>query len=101
MEKLEKRQFQQISIIKINILAKFHQERMIFDEIRGHLLILPFYRALTRASEGNTILILTLHSNPDLDVSRGTRELLFDFEFNNGYSLEFEDSTYQPIEIGI
>ena len=25
---------------------------MIFDEIRGHLLILLFYRALTRASEG-------------------------------------------------
>ena len=49
----------------------------------------------------NTIRILTLHSNPDLDVSRGTRELLFDFEFNNGYSLEFEDSIYQPIEIGI
>ena len=23
------------------------QERTIFDEIRGHLLILPFYRALT------------------------------------------------------
>ena len=36
----------------MNILVKFHQERAIFDEIRGHLLILPFYRALTRASEG-------------------------------------------------
>ena len=38
----------------MNILANFHQERTIFDEIRGHLLILilPFYRALTRASEG-------------------------------------------------
>ena len=36
----------------MNILVKFHQERTIFDEIRGHLLILPFYRALTRASEG-------------------------------------------------
>ena len=52
MEKIEKRQFQQVSVIKMNILAKFHQERTNFDEIRGHLLILPFYRALTRASEG-------------------------------------------------
>ena len=39
-------------MIELNILAKFHQEKTIFDEIRGHLLILPFYRALTRASEG-------------------------------------------------
>ena len=36
----------------MNILAKFRQEIMIFDEIRGHLLILPFYRALTRESKG-------------------------------------------------
>ena len=36
----------------MNILAKFHEERTVFDEIRGRLLILPFYRALTRASEG-------------------------------------------------
>ena len=35
----------------MNILAKFRQKRRIFDEIRGHLLILLFYRALTRASE--------------------------------------------------
>ena len=35
----------------MNILAKFHQEKTNFDEIRGHLLILLFYRALTRASE--------------------------------------------------
>ena len=52
MKKIEKGYFQQVSIIKMNILAKFRQEIMIFDEIRGHLLILPFYRALTRASEG-------------------------------------------------
>ena len=39
-------------MIEINILAKFHQEKTIFDEIRGHLLILPFYRALTRAFDG-------------------------------------------------
>ena len=52
LEKIEKRQFQQISIIKMNILANFYQERTIFDEIGGLLLILPFYRALTRASEG-------------------------------------------------
>ena len=36
----------------MNILAKFHQEITIFDEVRGHLLILLIYRALTRASEG-------------------------------------------------
>ena len=36
----------------MNILAKFHQERTIFDEIKRYLLILLFYLALTRASEG-------------------------------------------------
>ena len=36
----------------MNILAKFHQEQTIFDDIRGYLLILLFYRALTRASKG-------------------------------------------------
>ena len=36
----------------MNILANFHQEQTIFDEIRGYLLIFLFYRALTRASEG-------------------------------------------------
>ena len=36
----------------MNILAKFHQEKNVFDEIRGHLLNLLFYRTLTRASEG-------------------------------------------------
>ena len=35
----------------MNILGKFHQQRTIFDKIRGHLLILPFYKALTRASD--------------------------------------------------
>ena len=39
-------------IIKIHILAKFHDEIMIFEGIRGHLVILPFYRAQTRDSEG-------------------------------------------------
>ena len=52
LEKIEKSKFQHVSIIKMNILAKFHQEKMIFDEIRGHLLILLIYRALTSASEG-------------------------------------------------
>ena len=36
----------------MNMMARFHREITIFDEIRGQLLILPFYRALTRASEG-------------------------------------------------
>ena len=39
LEKIEKGYIKQVSIIKRNILAKFHQERTIFDEIRGHLLI--------------------------------------------------------------
>ena len=51
MEKIEKKEFQQVSIIKMNNVAKFHK-KTIFDDIRGHFLILPFYRALTRASEG-------------------------------------------------
>ena len=52
MREIEKIQFQHIPNIKMNILANLYQEKIIFDEIRGHLLILPFYRALTRASEG-------------------------------------------------
>ena len=39
------KQFQHVPIIKMNVLAKFHVEKMIFDEIRGHLLCLLFYRA--------------------------------------------------------
>ena len=50
-KKLSKKEFQQVSIIKMSIVANFHN-KTIFDEIRGHFLILPFYRALTRASEG-------------------------------------------------
>ena len=38
--------------MKIHILAKFHEEMTIFDEIRGHLLIILPYRAQTKASEG-------------------------------------------------
>ena len=34
------------------MLSKFREEKMIFDKIRGHLLILPFYRAQTRVSDG-------------------------------------------------
>ena len=34
----------------LHVLATFYEE-MIFDEIRGYLVILPFYRAQTRASE--------------------------------------------------
>ena len=33
-------------------LKKFYEEVMIFDEIRGHSVILPFYRAQTRRSDG-------------------------------------------------
>ena len=42
-KKLRKRNFNEI--IKMNILEKFYEGKMIFDEIRGHLLILPFHRA--------------------------------------------------------
>ena len=51
-KKSEKRQYNNVSIIKIHILAKFHEKIMIFGEIRGHLVILPFYRAQTRDSYG-------------------------------------------------
>ena len=51
-KKHEKCQCSHVFIIKIHILAKFHEKIMIFDEIRGHLVISPFYRAQTRNSEG-------------------------------------------------
>ena len=35
----------------MNIVANFHRDKTIFDEIRGLFLMLPFYRALTRVSE--------------------------------------------------
>ena len=49
-QKSEKRQYNDVFIIKIHILAKFHEKIMIFGETRGHLVILPFYRAQTRDS---------------------------------------------------
>ena len=36
----------------MNILARFHQEKTVFDETRADFLILLFYKAPTRASEG-------------------------------------------------
>ena len=48
----EKRQYNHVFIIKIHVLANFHEDRMIFDEIIGHLVMLPFYRAQTRDSKG-------------------------------------------------
>ena len=51
MGKNETRHFQHVSTIKIKILAKFHVEKMFFDNIRGYLLILLFYKAPTRVSE--------------------------------------------------
>ena len=49
----DKRQSNHVSIINIPILAKCHEEIvMIFDEIRRYLVILPFYRAQIRDSEG-------------------------------------------------
>ena len=46
--KNEKKQYNHVFILKIHVLANFHENRMIFDEIRGHLVILPFYRAQPR-----------------------------------------------------
>ena len=40
--KLNKRHYDHVFIIEIQVLAKFHEELMIFDEIKGHLVILPF-----------------------------------------------------------
>ena len=50
-KKVNKGNVNRFLTFRMNTLAKFHQEKMIFDKIRGHLLILPFYRAPTRASE--------------------------------------------------
>ena len=49
---MEKRQFYHVSIIEINILFKFHEENMLFDEIKGYSLTLLFSSAKTRISEG-------------------------------------------------
>ena len=47
---MKKRQYQFFSIIKVNMLATFHEEKIIFDKISGHLL---FYRAQMRVSDSN------------------------------------------------
>ena len=49
-KKSEKRQYNHVSIIKIHILAEFHEKIMIFGEISGHFVILPIYWAQTRDS---------------------------------------------------
>ena len=67
LKKIENRYFQQVSIVKMNILTKFHKETTIFGEIRGYLLILPFYRALTRAADG---LLLRMAIHPRNRVKR-------------------------------
>ena len=51
-QKNEKRLFYHVCIFIIHVLAKSHEEILIFDEIRGHLGILQFYRVQTRDSEG-------------------------------------------------
>ena len=38
----------------MNILAKFHQEQTIFDEIRGYLLILLFYMGSDQSIWGSS-----------------------------------------------
>ena len=49
--KFSKKAYNHVSIFKIHVVAMFHEEILIFDEIRGHLVILPIYRAQTRDSE--------------------------------------------------
>ena len=44
--------YDHIVIIRIHVLTQSHEKIMIFDEIRGHLVILSFYRAQTRDSQG-------------------------------------------------
>ena len=51
-QKNKKKQYCHLAIIKIHVLVKFHEEIMIFVEIRGHLVILSFYRAQTGYSKG-------------------------------------------------
>ena len=41
-KKIKKRHYNNVLIIKIHVFAKFHQEIMISDDIRGYLVILPF-----------------------------------------------------------
>ena len=45
-------QYNLVHIFEIHVVAKFHEEIMIFYEIRGHLGSLPFYSAQTRDYEG-------------------------------------------------
>ena len=52
VQKNEKRLLYHVCIFIIHVLAKSHEEILIFDEIRGHLGILQFYRVQTRDSEG-------------------------------------------------
>ena len=51
-KKNEKGQYNHVYTIKIHVLAKFNEEIMIFNKIRGHLVTLTFYRAQTRHSYG-------------------------------------------------
>ena len=44
-KKNEKGQYNHVYTIKIHVLAKFNEEIMIFNKIRGHLVTLTFYRA--------------------------------------------------------
>ena len=50
--KNKEKQYNHVFIIKIHVLANFHEDSVIFDEIRGHLVILPFYRAQPRDCKG-------------------------------------------------
>ena len=49
---IKKRQCNHVYIFKVHVFAKLHEEIMIVDEIRGHLVILPFYRAQPETLEG-------------------------------------------------
>ena len=51
---VERRQSYHVAIILIHCLVKFSEEMIIFDEIRGHLVILSFCRARAKTSGGSS-----------------------------------------------
>ena len=47
------RKFWHVSVNNIQIMAKFHAKALIPDALSGHLVIVLFCKAQTRASEGS------------------------------------------------
>ena len=51
-QKSEKKKYNHIFIIKTHVLEKFREKMMLFDKIRGHLVIFSYYSAQTTDPEG-------------------------------------------------